>query len=65
MSAVVRNVLFVLRAGTSNLYPVMDSIEQLTRHNAQILGMVVNGVESQTEGYRYYGRQRELMETEV
>ena len=65
MSAVVRNVLFVLRAGTSNLYPVMDSIEQLTRHNAQILGMVVNGVESQTEGYRYYGRPRELMETEV
>jgi len=41
----------------------MDSFEQLTRHNARY-GLVVNGVDSRTEGYRY-GRQRELLETEA
>lgn len=65
MSAVVCNVLFVVRSGTSTLYPVMDGFEQLIRHNARIMGLVVNGVESRTAGYRYYGRQRELMETEA
>lgn len=65
MSAVVCNALFVVRSGTSDRYPVMDSFEQLTRHKARIMGLVVNGVESRTEGYRYYGRQRELLETEA
>ena len=64
MSAVMRNILFVVRSGTSDRYSVLDSFEQLARHNARIMGLVVNGVESRTEGYRY-GRQRELQETEV
>lgn len=63
---VMRHVLFVVRSGTSDRYPVMDSIEQLTRNHAQIIGLVVNSVESRAEGYRYgYGRQRELLETEA
>jgi uncharacterized protein involved in exopolysaccharide biosynthesis/Mrp family chromosome partitioning ATPase len=65
MSAVVCQVLFVVRYGTSDRYPVMDSLEQLTRHNARIIGLVVNGVESQTEGYRYGYGQRELQESEA
>lgn len=64
MSEVVRNVLFVVRPGNSDRYSVMDSFEQLTQHNARIIGLVVNGVESRTEGYRY-GRQRELLEVEA
>jgi uncharacterized protein involved in exopolysaccharide biosynthesis len=64
ITAVVRNVLFVVRPGTSDRYSVMDSIEQLTRHHAQIKGLVVNGVESRSERYRY-GYQRQLMETEA
>lgn len=64
MSEVVRNVLFVVRPGNSDRYSVMDSFEQLIQHNAQIMGLVVNGVESRTEGYRY-GRQRELLEAEA
>lgn len=64
MSAVVRNVLFVVRPGNSDRYSVMDGIEQLTHHNARIAGLVVNGVGSRTEGYRY-GRQRELLEAEA
>jgi uncharacterized protein involved in exopolysaccharide biosynthesis len=65
MSSVVRNVLFVVRPGTSDRYSVMDGFEQFTRHNARITGLVVNGVESRTAGYRYYGRQRELLEAEA
>jgi len=64
MSAAVPNVLFVVRPGISDRYSVMDGFGQLARHNAQILGLVVNGVESRTEGYRY-GRQRELVEAEA
>ncbi|OKH21788.1 GumC family protein [Chroogloeocystis siderophila] len=65
MSAVVQNVLFVVRAGKSDRYSVLDSFEQLSRHNAHIMGLVVNCVESSATGYRY-GRQRELiMETEA
>ncbi|AFZ29858.1 lipopolysaccharide biosynthesis protein [Gloeocapsa sp. PCC 7428] len=64
MSSVIQNVLFVVRAGKSDRFSVMDSFEQLVRHNAQIMGLVVNCVESQATGYRY-GRQRELMETEA
>ena len=64
MSTVVDNVLFVVRPGTSDRYSVMDSFEQLAQHHAQIKGLVVNGVESRTEVYRY-GRKRELLEAEL
>jgi succinoglycan biosynthesis transport protein ExoP len=64
MSSIIQNVLFVVRAGKSDRFSVMDSFEQLIRHNAQIMGLVVNCVESQATGYRY-GRQRELIETEA
>jgi uncharacterized protein involved in exopolysaccharide biosynthesis/Mrp family chromosome partitioning ATPase len=63
MSAVVENVLFVVRPGTSDRYTVMDGFEQITQHNAQIKGVVVNGVKTRTEGY-YYGHKRELVEAE-
>jgi len=66
ISAVVRHVMFVVRSGTSDRYPVMDSLEQLIQHNARIMGLVINGVDSPTTGYRYgYGRQREFQETDV
>lgn len=64
ISAVVPDVLFVVRPGTSDRYSVVDAFEQLTRQNARIKGLAVNGVESRTEGYRY-GRQRELLEAEA
>ncbi len=64
MSEVVHNVLFVVRPGTSDRYSVMDGFEQFTQHNAQIRGLVVNGVESRTEGYRYRC-QPELLEAEA
>ena len=64
MSAAVENILFVVRPGTSDRYSVLDSFDQLKRHNAQIKGLIVNGVESRTEGYRY-GHKGELQEAEI
>jgi len=53
MAKVVSNVLFVARPDTSNRNPFHNSIEQLTRHQATIVGLVINGVETRTEGYLY------------
>ena len=64
MSAAVPNVLYVVRPGISDRYSVADGFEQLMRGNARITGLVVNGVDSRTEGYRY-GRQRELLAAEA
>lgn len=65
MSTALQNVLFVIRPGKSDRYSVMDSFEQLQRHNAAIKGLVVNGVESQTEGYRYHYGHKDLQEAEA
>ncbi|MBC8122373.1 MAG: CpsD/CapB family tyrosine-protein kinase, partial [Gemmatimonadaceae bacterium] len=53
MAAAVRNVLLVIRPGTSDRNMVNDSIEQLAQHNARIIGLTINGVQTRSEGYRY------------
>jgi uncharacterized protein involved in exopolysaccharide biosynthesis len=53
MAATVFNVLFVLRPGISDRYEVQETLEQLTRYNARIVGLVINGLETRTEGYIY------------
>ncbi|MGF1480895.1 MAG: GumC family protein [Cyanophyceae cyanobacterium] len=63
MSAAAQNVLFVVRPGTSDRYSVIDSLDQLQRHSAQVKGLIVNGVESRTEGYRY--GHKEVLEAEA
>jgi uncharacterized protein involved in exopolysaccharide biosynthesis/Mrp family chromosome partitioning ATPase len=53
MAAVIPNVLFVVRPGTSYSNSVNDSLDQLAQHHAQILGLVVNGVETNSKSYPY------------
>ena len=53
MTKVVSNVLLVVRPGVSHRHPLYDSIEQLERHQAKIIGLVVNGVQMQTVDYLY------------
>ncbi|MBO3458286.1 AAA family ATPase [Aetokthonos hydrillicola Thurmond2011] len=53
IATAVSNVLFVVRPGVSDRNPFNNSIEQLTRHKATIVGLVVNGVETNTQGYLY------------
>lgn len=53
MAAVIPNVLFVVRPGTSDRNSVNNSMEQLAHHNAQIVGLVVNGVETKSRPYSY------------
>ncbi len=50
---IIRNVLFVVRPDTSYRDSVNESFAQLTQHNAQILGLVVNGVETNSRPYSY------------
>jgi uncharacterized protein involved in exopolysaccharide biosynthesis len=53
MASVIPNVLFVVRPGTSYSNSVNDSLEQLAQHQAQILGLVINGVETNSKPYLY------------
>lgn len=53
MAARIPTVLFVVRPGTSNRNSVNDALDQLAQHNAQLLGLVVNGVEVNSKPYTY------------
>jgi uncharacterized protein involved in exopolysaccharide biosynthesis len=52
MSALIPNVLFVVKPGMSFSNSVRDSLQQLMEHQAQILGLVVNGVEIDAKPYK-------------
>jgi uncharacterized protein involved in exopolysaccharide biosynthesis/Mrp family chromosome partitioning ATPase len=53
LAKVITKVLFVVRSTSSHRNYFCDSIEQLTRHKAEIVGLVVNGVETRAQGYMY------------
>ena len=53
MANVVPNVLFVVRPGTSYSNSVNESLDQLAQHQAQTLGLVINGVEANSKPYAY------------
>ncbi|NJO30491.1 MAG: adenylyl-sulfate kinase [Richelia sp. SL_2_1] len=52
MTAEIPNVLFVVKQGMSFSNSVRDSLEQLMEHQAQVLGLVVNGVETADKPYK-------------
>ncbi|MBE9215685.1 adenylyl-sulfate kinase [Plectonema cf. radiosum LEGE 06105] len=52
MTAQIPNVLFVVKQGMSFSNSVRDSLEQLMEHQAQVLGLVVNGVETADKPYK-------------
>jgi polysaccharide biosynthesis transport protein len=53
MTAQIPNVLFVVRPGMSHSSSVRDSLEQLRQHQASILGLVVNEVETRAKPYTH------------
>ena len=53
MAPIIDNVLFVVKPGTSDRHPTIDSLEQLKLHKAQIKGVILNAVDSSGNGYRY------------
>ena len=54
MAPTIENVLFVVRPGKSDRNSVMNSLEQLELHKAQIQGLILNGVDSSLSSrYRY------------
>ncbi|MCJ8281257.1 MAG: AAA family ATPase [Rivularia sp. ALOHA_DT_140] len=53
LAKIISKVLFVVRSTSSHRNYFCDSIEQLTRHKAEITGLVVNGVETRSKAYMY------------
>jgi polysaccharide biosynthesis transport protein len=53
MATIISNVLFVIRPNTSYKNSVNDSLAQLSQHNAHVLGLVVNSLESGAKSYPY------------
>ncbi|MEM1393717.1 MAG: GNVR domain-containing protein [Cyanobacteria bacterium P01_H01_bin.150] len=53
LAKVITKVLFVVRSTSSHRNYFCDSIEQLTRHKAEIAGLLVNGVETRGQAYMY------------
>ena len=53
MTSIIENVLFAVRPGVSGRHSVMNSLEQLKLHKAQIKGLILNGVNSDNSSYRY------------
>lgn len=53
MAKTLTNVLLVVRLGVSDKHMLYESLEQLARHNAEITGLALNGIEQQGEGYAY------------
>lgn len=53
IAPIIENVLFVVRSGISDRYSVMNSLEDLKLHQTQIKGLIVNGVNSPGDSYRY------------
>ncbi|BAY93084.1 MULTISPECIES: GumC family protein [unclassified Tolypothrix] len=53
MAKIFTNVLLVVRLGVSDRHMLHESLEQLAHHNAQIIGLVLNGIEQRGEGYVY------------
>lgn len=53
MASAIANVLLVIRLGLSDRYMVQETLEQLTRHHGQIIGLAINGIEEGTDSYVY------------
>ncbi|MEO0686103.1 MAG: hypothetical protein AAFY76_13960 [Cyanobacteria bacterium J06649_11] len=65
MTAQIPNVLFVVKPGTSFSNSVRDSLQQLIEHQAQILGLVVNGVEDSAKPYKQRLNEQISLKVEV
>jgi len=53
MAEAIPNVLFVVRPGISDRNSVNDSLGQLAQHNAQVVGLVTNEVDTKTKASEY------------
>jgi len=53
MAKSISNVLLVIRLGISDRPMVQETLEQLDRHAAQVIGLAVNGEDQRIEGHVY------------
>lgn len=57
MATAIQSLLWVVRPGISQRFPLQKSTSQLSRHNIQWLGMVINGTEASIEKVAYKNRK--------
>lgn len=60
MSKSLGNVLLIVWPGVSNRNPFFGSLEQLKRHQANIWGLIINGMETANESYLYNHHEVEV-----
>ncbi|MGK7938393.1 MAG: GumC family protein [Xenococcaceae cyanobacterium] len=65
MATTISNVLYVVRPNISERNSVYNSFDQLNQHNAKILGLVVNGVETNSRSYSTSGYLEVAKDTTV
>ncbi len=53
MTAAVKNILLVTWLGNSDRHPFSKSIEQISRHQASVVGLVINGVQTPAKNQLY------------
>jgi Mrp family chromosome partitioning ATPase len=64
ISSIVEGTLLVIQGGQTRRRPFLAAVEQLRRANANIIGVVVNGLDLSRDGgfysnhYRYYKYER-------
>lgn len=58
ISDVCDGILYVIRQDVAKQGQILDGIQQITSHGAQLLGGILNGVENSLSGYgyHYYGK---------
>ncbi|MBW4552672.1 MAG: exopolysaccharide biosynthesis protein [Aphanocapsa sp. GSE-SYN-MK-11-07L] len=56
MATAAANVLLVVRMGITDRQKVHETLAHFSRHQAQIIGLTLNGVEASSNPYTYYRR---------
>jgi polysaccharide biosynthesis transport protein len=57
MGTAIANVLLVVRMGITDRQKVHETLAQFNRHQAQIIGLTLNGVEASSNAYTYYRKE--------
>ncbi len=60
MATAAANVLLVVRLGTTDRQKVYETLAHFSRHQAQIIGLTLNGVEATSNSYTYYRRSNQV-----
>jgi polysaccharide biosynthesis transport protein len=64
LAATIKSLLWVVRPGMSQRFPLQKATTQLSRHGVQWLGMIINGTEASMDKIAYKKRKNQQDSTE-